>query len=235
MGLVDPGREGVDRSSGRAKLCCAIGADVSKDLINAAKAGDWIVCGWFTPDYRHWAETLIGDLERLGNPYHFEAVAKAKGGWSANTLMKADVVLRSLNRYPGKRIVLLDVDCRVFGDLAPLAALPCDVAFFLRSRQRKDRWYSQLRPKANAPQTFLQPRSGTMLFAATDAARNLVERWSALSKSARAGQDDESTLAMALGEGTGLALCALETKWAAIGPGVETKILHTSAHVHSQS
>jgi len=220
-----------DRSRRIAQLSSAAeGSNVPSDLVNVTKAGDWIVCGWFTPDYRHWAEQLVGDLERLSIPYHFEAVAKARGGWNVNTLQKANVVLRALKRYPGKRVILLDVDCNVQGDLSPLAQIDCDIALYFRARRRKERWYSWFRINQKASPTLLQPRSGTMLFVPTKATGELLQRWSEHSNAAQLGDDDETALANAIGSGSSLTIHCLETKWAAIVTEPNTVVLHVSAH-----
>jgi hypothetical protein len=29
----------------------------------------WVVCGWFTPDYRPWADKLTASLDAIGAPY----------------------------------------------------------------------------------------------------------------------------------------------------------------------
>jgi hypothetical protein len=169
-------------------------------------------------------------LERLNQPYHFEAVNKSPGGWTANTLRKADAVRRAMSRYPGKRIVLLDVDCSVSGDLTPLSSIDCDIALFLRTRQKTKQWYSWLRVRWKTPPALLQPRSGTMLFVPTEATHHLVERWSWHSRNARFGSDDETTLATAIGEGAGLTVHALKSKWAAVAAMPDTVVLHVSAH-----
>jgi hypothetical protein len=42
-----------------------------------------------------------------------------------------------LDRHPGEVVTFLDVDCEVLGDLAPLAAVTGDVAFYIRTKYRR--------------------------------------------------------------------------------------------------
>ena len=49
-----------------------------------------------------------------------------------------------MDRHPDKVIVLLDVDCRVLGDLSPLAEIGGDVGFYVRTKYRRS-WRHALR------------------------------------------------------------------------------------------
>src|SRR5918992_6126172 len=80
----------------------------------------WLVCGYFTPDYRHCAEALAASLRTHHAPHHLFAIAKA-GTWEATSRQKPSAILGAMDRYPDKVIVWLDVDCQVLGDLSPLA------------------------------------------------------------------------------------------------------------------
>jgi hypothetical protein len=48
----------------------------------------WIVCGWFTPDYRVWADKLIASFDAAGAPHDIVERPKLPGGWEANTMAK---------------------------------------------------------------------------------------------------------------------------------------------------
>jgi hypothetical protein len=87
----------------------------------------FVVTGWFTPDYIHWVEPLVGDLERLGHLHDFKQVMLPARGldrfeptWEERTLLKAREIAKAMDRWPNFWIVNLDVDCRV---LKPLDGL----------------------------------------------------------------------------------------------------------------
>jgi hypothetical protein len=129
---------------------------------------DWVVCGWFTPDYRkHW-DTLRANLDEIGAPHDFKEVTKLGGGWEANVSRKALHALEAMERNPGKTILLLDVDCVVPGGiegLNELASVPGDVAFHFTARWNTNR---------SARLVRYGPRSGTMVFKPTEEARQFV-------------------------------------------------------------
>ncbi len=96
-----------------------------------------IVCGWFTPDYRHWADKLIASLDAVGAPHDIVEVPKLPGTWEANTMAKSAQLLAAMDRHPDKCIAFLDVDCRVLGDLSPLAGIGGGVGFYMRTKWRR--------------------------------------------------------------------------------------------------
>lgn len=49
---------------------------------------NYIVPGWFTPNYRHWAERLSCDLDGLQISYDLVPRPKLEGGWEVNTVAK---------------------------------------------------------------------------------------------------------------------------------------------------
>src|SRR5262245_20977405 len=108
---------------------------VSVDILSPGTTIEsWLVVGWFTPDYRRLAEMLADSLSRRKLPYHL--FAKPAGlGW--NTSRKPSVVLEAMDRYPGKTLILMDVDCTVDGDISPLVELDCDLSFTLAARRRR--------------------------------------------------------------------------------------------------
>lgn len=78
-----------------------------------------------------------------------------------------------MNRHPGVRLIWIDVDCRILGDIAPLAAITTDFAVHTKSqamKQRKNRDVGRYR-------AIIQPWSGTMVISPTPRARKLIEVW----------------------------------------------------------
>ena len=163
----------------------------------------WIVCGFYTPDYRAWAERLIASLDAHGASHDIVPRAKLPGGWEANTMAKAHAVLEAMDQHPDKVIVFVDVDCEVKGDLSPLAQLSGDVAFYVQSRWR-----------SNGGIRF-RVRSGTLVIKPTPAARRFVETWAVVSATAQYGDVDQTTLMLAIGLVPGASFTPLDAKWCA--------------------
>jgi|RhiMethySRZTD1v2_1073278.scaffolds.fasta_scaffold846012_3 hypothetical protein len=88
---------------------------LSGDLIGG-QVGDWLVTGWFTPNYRPLAEAFAANLSEHGAPFHLFA-KPSLGAW--NTRRKPAVVLEAMDAYPGKTVVLMDVDCRLRATSSP--------------------------------------------------------------------------------------------------------------------
>ena len=181
----------------------------------------WLVCGYFTPDYRHWAEALAASLRTHHAPHHLFATAKA-GTWEATSRQKPMAILHAMHRYPDQVIVWLDVDCQVLGDLSPLADLRADVAAYTRTRQ----------PKWRRRQRFLV-KSGTMVFKPTEAARAFVREWSRNAARAQPWDSDQHSLLKTFGETTDVTFQRLPHTWCTVVgerfAGSNPTIQHASA------
>ena len=150
------------------------------DDIRGGEARDWIVTGWFTPDYRPLAEKLAAGLATHGATHHLWARPKVSTGW--NTHNKPAVVLATMDAYPGRAIVLMDVDCIVTGDLSPVADVAGDVGLAIKARPgRRSR-------------IVLTLSSRVAVFRPTPAARTFAERWAAACASS-CRSDDEWSMA----------------------------------------
>lgn len=162
---------------------------------------DYVVCGWYTPDYAKWYERLERSLDLYDQPLDFVPVAKAPDGrWETTTMLKAGEILKAMDRNPGKTIVFIDVDCTVQGDLSPLTQLRGDVAFFINPRRK------------TAGHTKAHIRSGTIVLKPVPAARRFVERWAALSAEPRYGDVDQDSLMLAM-DTSGVTFEQLDVRW----------------------
>ena len=113
---------------------------VSGDLVGG-QVGDWLVIGWFTEDstYRPLAEAFAANLSQHRAPFHLFA-KPSLGAW--NTRRKPAVVLEAMDAYPDKTVVLMDVDCRLRGDIEPVTQIGGDVGIVVIARNvgRRRRW-----------------------------------------------------------------------------------------------
>ncbi|PPD07169.1 MAG: hypothetical protein CTY28_10325 [Hyphomicrobium sp.] len=185
----------------------------------------YIVCGWYTSDYRHWLDTLIPSLEAHGAPHDFVEVAKAAGGWERNTMRKPAQIAAAFDRHPETTVIFIDVDCTVLSPLDELAGISGDIGVYIRTRFR-----SNGEPK-------LGPRSGTMVFQPTIGARRFVEAWIAEGRNAANYGVDQDSLAVALGRVPGLSVTTLGVEWCAVPADKcpAPKILHDSASRNSKT
>lgn len=167
----------------------------------------FVVCGWFTPDYRHWWNRLRKNLDTIGAHHDFVERRKADGGWEINTQRKPAEILAAIERHPGKTIIFLDVDCAVTGrldDLAELAAIPGDVALYHRTKWRRSGIVGG------------GPRTGTMVLRPTPKAREFVTQWCEASLQAPRYTVDQDSVKVALGRVPGLTVTYLDVRYCAV-------------------
>lgn len=186
--------------------------DVSAaDYSSASDAVDWLVVGWFTPDYRHWAQRLVASLDKVAAPYHLLACEKSARHWEAETMRKARIVRRLREIHPGKTLILLDVDCEVRRDLQPLvSSVKGDVAAYVRAK-------SAGRGKERAR---IKVMSGTMVFRPTPGATSFVDAWVRAEDECDSTDVDQTSLMIALGRATSFTFEPLGVEWCAFGDGV---------------
>src|SRR5262245_61610007 len=108
------------------------GAGAAMDLKGGA-IGNWLVIGWFTPDYRPLAERFAANLAQLNVAFHLWAKPKIGEGWSS--LRKPSIVLEAMDAYPRKTLILMDTDCIVNGDISPVTAFAGDISLTLKTRR----------------------------------------------------------------------------------------------------
>jgi hypothetical protein len=181
---------------------------------------EWIVCGWFTPDYRPLAAKLAVNLDHHGAPYHLWAKPKSERGW--NTWRKPSVVLEAMDAYPGKTVVLMDVDCRISGDIAPVTDIAGDVSLTLNARPVRLLWPPHKRIAVKAI-------SRVVVFRPTEAARAFTSEWARLCESTHY-EGDEAALRAAFLTCPGVAFSHLDPRYAGLGEATDAIVHHESAH-----
>lgn len=187
------------------------------DLRNDAP-GRHVVVGFFTPNYRPLAEAFAANLKAHSQPFHLYAVP-AVSRWERATLMKPEIVLRAMEHYPDRTVILMDVDCTMHSDLSAMADGPCAVALHMRAWRQ-----ARVFPYACAS-------SRLIAFRPYPKAKELAERWMELN-AAHGARNDESTLTVAISRTMGL---TIEMIPAVAGPGERTfdrhtLVTHKSAH-----
>jgi hypothetical protein len=140
----------------------------TEDIVDGTVA-DWIVTGWFTPDYRPLAERFATKLGERGAPYHLWAKPKLQGStFLDQNLMKPTVVLEAMRAYPDRTIILMDVDCIANGDISPVARQIEDVGVAI---------FGGIPSKASDWRVWLGLSTRVVVFHPTHGARLFAARW----------------------------------------------------------
>ena len=153
--------------------------DARGDIQRVDAAKDWLVCGWFTPDYRPLAAKLAANLDAQAIPYHLFAKDKHPRGWDATR--KASVVLEAMDAHPGKTLVLMDVDCTVGGDLTPLTQFEGDITVAVKAR-----------PSPLWRGVVITLGSRVVVFRPTEKARSFVADWQRLCGQSKTGSAEDA-------------------------------------------
>jgi hypothetical protein len=199
------------------------------DIVGDAPIGDWLVIGWFTPDYRPLAETFSANLAEHGIPFHLFARPKLARGW--NTQQKPSVVLDAMDVYPGRILVLMDVDCTCRGSIDALSYIDGDVGINIGARQaRKGRaWQKGIIIVASSRVVVFRPTHGACAF---------VKEWERLCHAggideSRAGGGDETAMAWAYLRCSQVDYAYLHSRYVGQEAGVsapDAVIVHDSVH-----
>jgi hypothetical protein len=191
------------------------------DILSICNVKDWLVVGWFTPDYRPIAEAFAANLAQHNAPFHLFAKPKL-GGW--DTLRKPSIVIEAMDTCPDKALVLMDVDCTVSGDIAPAAHIPGDVGFAMHARRVRLLWPMHKR-------ITIKASSRVVVFRPTEGARAFAVEWERQCKKPEMGAgDDEAAMAAAyLVQRPGIAYCYLDSRYSGLATS-SAVICHDSAH-----
>jgi hypothetical protein len=194
---------------------------------NAGERG-WLVIGWFTPDYRPLAQRFGLSLAMHRAPYHLFARPRLESGW--NTRQKPSVVLDAMGAYPGKTLVLMDVDCVVRGDIEPVTRIAGDVGITTKARQVGARRYEDRK------RVIVTASSRVVVFRPTEPARVFAQEWQRLCAKAT-DSGDEACMIWAY-------LLTGEVPYTQIDPryagrevsraGADAVIVHDSVHAQTQ-
>ena len=200
--------------------CQFLSSGASGDL-RSGSVGGWLVCGWFTPDYRPLAEKFAANLAEHGAPFHLWAKPSA-GEWS--TRRKPSAVMETMDAYPGRTVVLMDVDCLLQGDMEAVTHIRGDVGIVViaRNMRRGKRWAHWLAVECS---------SRVVVFRSTDKARAFAQTWAdTIERSAV--KHDEHSMAWAYLSSPSVAFGFIPQEYSGreIGLLPDAVIVHDSAH-----
>jgi len=98
----------------------------------------FIVTGFFTPDYFALADALSKNLIEYGISHHLYARAKSAGQWGHQTLQKPSILKAARLDHPNKVLILMDVDCRLRGDISAMLEVTGDIAVAMGRKPMKN-------------------------------------------------------------------------------------------------
>jgi hypothetical protein len=180
--------------------------------ISGCLAGaNYVVIGFFTPSYRRLAEEHTVNLSRYAIPHML--YAWEEGTWNLTVMAKPAVVRRAMCEFPGRTIVLMDVDCDVRGPIAPAVDFPGDISL----------WIGVGVHLKNEPgwRTRAMSSSRLLMWRQTDRAKRLLNMWCELTEKQlpECALDEEQTLIWAIeGVNNGLVVTILDRRYAARNP-----------------
>ena len=202
-----------------------LSTNTSADIVSNTRPTDFVVCGFFTPDYRQLAEALADDIAPF-HPFHFFAVSKDEASWRSIVQRKPQIVLQAMDLYPNVAIILLDVDCSVRGPIEKMIDVPGDVSAFIKLRPTK-------RLLSSREQMLAHVSSRSMVFKSNARARKFLLDWDAEIKSAAYAQEGcEQALCLTLFKASYLAFTPLNERFSGREISVASRddvIVHSSA------
>jgi hypothetical protein len=183
----------------------------STDIGAFQASATYVVTGFFTPDYAPLARRFSAALTQHAVPHMLYGWPQRD--WEKAILDKPLVVQRAMQQFPGRTVVLMDIDCEIRGAIAPMVECVGDVSLFIGVGIDPAR-EKGLRMRAI-------PSSRIVVLRPTDGARRLVDAWRRLCQEQAAGKqvaDDEQLLMSAIGATEGLTLTILDRRYAARNP-----------------
>lgn len=188
------------------------------------RQSSYLVTGFFTPDYREIAKAFSENLKSFETPHYLYSVPDEE--WQKAILMKPSIVLRARNDYPLRTLVLMDVDCKLRGDIGEwVEAQTTDIVLPARIRRGARRHGKVLFS------------SRVMVIAPTIAAGKLIAKWDAACMLAKAPPFgrlcDERELVGAIGTNHGATIAFTPDQFAGLdihNAPSDAVIVHASEH-----
>jgi hypothetical protein len=137
-------------------------------------ASPFVVIGFFTPDYTQAALDFASNLTEQKISHHLYSRPKIAGNWSSQTRQKPSVLSKARNDYPDDILILMDVDCRVRGNIDDIVECPGDIA--LRTKKT-----------SVGSRNALKPCTRVMIVRPTPGSAAFIAAWQAVCESSLSG------------------------------------------------
>jgi hypothetical protein len=158
------------------------GSDIRRSF-----ASDFLVIGFFTPNYEPAASTFSQNLTEHRISHHLYARPIVEGDWYSQTRQKPSVLKVARHDYPNGTLVFMDVDCRVRGAIGEILHARGDVAM-------------RTKGTAMGARQALKPCTRVMLLRPTIGSDAFIAGWEAACRRARDGNSAEYMLIQAMSD-----------------------------------
>jgi hypothetical protein len=177
----------------------------------------YCVCAFYTPNYLPQILSLKASVEALGLNHYFKRY-EPRGGWEANTRIKAEFVAHALQRLPQHDVAYLDADAIVRQPLVLFETQTADVTMLFVHRVKR---------QLNA----LRLAAGTLLVRNTPGGRRFAEGWANAAAKAGALDLDEDLIYRMFPTLQGVTFAVLPSAYSKIfdSHGVGTVVEHFQA------
>lgn len=143
---------------------------------------DFVVIGFFTPNYEPAASSFSKNLIEHRVSHHLYARPVFGDSWYSQTRQKPTVLALARRDYPNRPLIFMDVDCTVRGDISGILQSPGDLA---------------MRTKGTAlgsTRRALKPTTRVLLLRPTAGADAFIAAWEAGCRYAGKGDSAEAIL-----------------------------------------
>src|SRR3569832_1681579 len=155
--------------------------------IRQSFGSDFLVVGFFTPNYTPAAAAFAENLVAHRISHHLYARPIVEGDWYSQTRQKPTVLALARREHPNENLIFMDVDCRVHGDISEILTTRGDVVMRTKGTAMGSR--QALKPTTRV--LLLRPNVGSDAF---------IAGWEAACRRAQNGQSAEYMLIQAMSD-----------------------------------
>ena len=195
----------------------SVRTDMAEEYIWLDGGQRYVVCAFYTPNYLDQIGTLKASLEALGINHYLKRY-EPRGGWEANTRIKAEFVAHALQRLPQHDVAYLDADAVVRQPLRLFETATADVTMLFDHRRRGNL-------------NVLRIAAGTLLVRNTAGGQKFAGRWAEEASKAGALDLDEDLIYRMFPTLDGVTFAVLPQRYSKIfdAPGVDPVVEHFQA------
>lgn len=155
--------------------------------IRQSFGSDFLVIGFFTPNYEPAASAFARNLAEHRISHHLYARPIVEGDWYSQTRQKPSVLASARRDYPNGVLLFMDVDCRVRGDIREILESRGDISMRIKGTAMGNR-------------QALKPCTRVMLVRPNTGADAFIADWAAACQRARDGNSAEYMLIQAMSD-----------------------------------
>jgi hypothetical protein len=148
---------------------------------------DFLVIGFFTPNYEPAASAFAKSLAEHRISHHLYARPIVEGDWYSQTRQKPTVLALARRDHPNENLIFMDVDCRVRGDIGEILKTRGDIAM-------------RTKGTGKASRIALKPATRVMLLRPTPGTDAFIAGWEAACQRAGKGNSAEYMLIQAMSD-----------------------------------